>query len=137
MVGMSENEKVNCIKEKFMEAYKSEEAIVIFDDIEGLIEYVGIGPRFSNSILQAIKIFAKAEDKNKLFVLGTTSMPDVLKECGIYDCFSHSFHISNITLEDYEQLCRQNSEFRNIRFEEEVPLKKIMAELSHPDMSMK
>lgn len=137
MVGMSENEKVNYVKEMFMEAYKSEEAIVILDDIEGLIEYVGIGPRFSNSILQAIKIFVKAEDKNKLFVLGTTSMPDVLKECGIYDCFSHSFHISNITSKDYGKLCEQNSEFRNISFEEEMPLKKIMVELSHPDMSMK
>lgn len=137
MVGMSENEKVNYIKETFMEAHKSEEAIVILDEIEGLIEFVEIGPRFSNSILQAIKIFIKAEDRNKLFVLGTTSTPDILKETGIYDCFSQSFCISNITRDDYEMLCEQNSEFKSIEYETEMPLKRLMAELSNPDMSTK
>lgn len=137
MVGMNENEKVNFIKERVLETRKSEEAIVIFDDIEGLIEYVGIGPRFSNSILQAIKIFTKAEDKNKLFVLGTTSEPEVIKDLGIFDCFSQSFHIKNICKDDYERLCEQNSEFKSINFEKELPLKKLMAELSHPDTSTK
>ncbi|KAM0680422.1 transport between ER and Golgi ATPase protein [Glugoides intestinalis] len=137
MVGLSEWEKVNYIKEKFMDAYKSEEAIIILDDIEGLIEFVGIGPRFSNSILQAIKIFVKADDRNKLFVLGTTSIPHVLKECGIYECFSNAHQIKNISEKDYERLCEQNNEFRNIKYEEAVPLKKIMACLSHPDLSMK
>lgn len=137
MVGMGENEKVNYIKEKFMDAYKSEEAVIILDDIEGLIEFVGIGPRFSNSILQAIKIFVKAEDRNKLFVIETTSMPEVMKECGIYDSFSQAHNISNITSEDYEKLCEQNAEFRNVVFEGSTPLKKIMANLPHPDISLK
>lgn len=137
MVGMAQNEKVNYIKEKFMEASKSDEAIVILDDIEGLIEYVGIGPTFSNLILQAIKIFVKIENKNKLFVIGTTSIPEVLKEAGVYECFSHAFCISNVTHSDYERLCEQNSEFRSVDFKNEMPLKKLMAELSEPDMSMK
>lgn len=137
MVGMSDSEKVNYIKDKFMEARKSEEAIIILDDIEGLIEYVGIGPRFSNPILHALKIFVKAESKSKLFVLGTTAMPDVLKEAGLYDCFSHAFQISNIGRGDYKRLCEQNSEFRNVNFVEEMPLKSVMTELSQPDMSMK
>lgn len=137
MVGMGEYEKVNYIKDKFMDAYKSEEAIIILDDIEGLVEYVSIGPRFSNSILQAIRIFVKAEDKNKLYVLGTSSMPEFLRDSGIFDCFSESFLVSSISERDYFRLCEQNSEFRNVRHEEPLPLKKIMAMLSRPDVSMK
>lgn len=137
MVGMAEHEKVNYIKDKFMDAYKSEEAIVILDDIEGLIEYVSIGPRFSNPILQAIRIFVKAEDKNKLYVLGTSSMPEFLRDSGIFDCFSDSFLVTGIHERDYVRLCEQNSEFKSIGYEKPLPLKKIMAMLSQPDVSMK
>lgn len=36
----------------FEDAYKSPLSIVILDDIERLLEYVAIGPRFSNAVLQ-------------------------------------------------------------------------------------
>jgi hypothetical protein len=36
----------------FEDAYKSPMSIVILDDIERLLEYVAIGPRFSNAVLQ-------------------------------------------------------------------------------------
>ena len=137
MVGMSENEKVIYIKEKFLDAYKSQEAIIILDDIEGLIEYVDIGPRFSNSVLQALKIFIKNEDQNKLFVIGTSSMPQTMQDCGIFDSFLHHFEVKNIEKADYDKLCEQNKDFSNIQFTEPKPLKKIIAELSEPDMSMK
>lgn len=137
MVGMGENEKVNYIKDKFMDAYKSEESLIILDDIEGIIEYVGIGPRFSNSILQCLKIFIKAEDRNKLYVIGTTSQEDVLKECGFYDCFSDTFEIERVFKGDYDRLCEQNPDFKNVEFKDPLPLKKLMAMLSKPDESMK
>lgn len=137
MVGMSENEKVNFIKDKFMDAYKSAESVIILDDIEGIIEYVSIGPRFSNSILQALKIFIKAEDKNKIYVIGTTSIFNVIEECGVSDCFSESFEITKINETDYKKLCEQNSEFSDVNFHEETTLKKLMAMLSRPDESTK
>ncbi len=36
----------------FEDAYKSPMSIIILDDIERLLEYVAIGPRFSNAVLQ-------------------------------------------------------------------------------------
>jgi hypothetical protein len=36
----------------FEDAYKSPISIIILDDIERLLEYVAIGPRFSNAVLQ-------------------------------------------------------------------------------------
>ncbi|RVD93090.1 SEC18-like vesicular fusionprotein [Tubulinosema ratisbonensis] len=59
IIGLSEYEKVRYIKDTFSDSYKSSESIIILDDLENLIEYVAIGPRFSNTILQALKIFIK------------------------------------------------------------------------------
>ncbi len=34
MIGLNEYDKVNYIKDRFMDAYKSEESIIILDEIE-------------------------------------------------------------------------------------------------------
>lgn len=110
LVGLSDFEKVSHIKEKFSDAYKSEEAIIILDEIESLIEYVGIGPRFSNNVLQALKIFIKNESNktnSKVFVFGTTSLPHVMSECGIVECFNDCYEVKKCNSDDYEQLCIQ------------------------------
>lgn len=100
LVGMEENEKVHYIKKTFKDAYRSEEALVVLDDIEGLMDYVTIGPRFSNAVLQAIKIFAKNQDRNKVFVLGTTADLPLMKESGIFLSFDEHASLSLITEED-------------------------------------
>ncbi|WUR02458.1 vesicle-fusing ATPase (NSF) [Vairimorpha necatrix] len=135
IIGLSEYEKVNYIKNKFMDAYKSEESIVILDDIEGLIDFVNIGPRFSNAILQCIKIFIKEEDKKKLFVFGTSSNVEILKECGIYECFHGTFEVKNIFQEDFDELCKQNVNFKDIPFEEPCSIKSLLSKLNEPDVS--
>lgn len=38
---------------------QSPQSIVILDDIERLVEYVAIGPRFSNTILQTLLVLIK------------------------------------------------------------------------------
>ncbi|ORD94743.1 SEC18 [Enterospora canceri] len=132
LVGLSEYEKVAFIKEKFSNAYKSEESIVILDEIETLIEYVGIGPRFSNNVLQALKIFVKNEaqsEANKTFVFGTTSMPDVLMECGLVDCFTDSLLVDKCCKEEYDELCLQNEQFNQVEFTENVSIKKLLTAL--------
>lgn len=133
LVGLSEYDKVNFIKETFMNAYKSEEACIILDDLEGLIEFVNLGTRFSNGILQALKIFTKCEAKNKLCVLATTSMPDVIKECGLYDVFVECKYVRACTREDYEELCQANQLFQEIAFTEPVPIKRLLSLLPEPD----
>lgn len=132
LVGLSEFEKVAYIKDKFNDAYKSEEAIIILDEIETLIEYVSIGPRFSNNVLQALKIFTKNESSktnSKVFVFGTTALAGLMQECGIVDCFNEHFEVNKCTSEDFEQLCKQNSKFKQIEFTEEVTIKKLLTKL--------
>ncbi len=43
----------------FDDAYKSQLSCVILDDIERLLDYVPIGPRFSNLVLQALLVLLK------------------------------------------------------------------------------
>ena len=68
LIGLSEHEMVSYIKGMFMEAYISEEAILILDDIEGLIFLFNVGPMYSNVILQALKVLIKEVNKKKIFV---------------------------------------------------------------------
>jgi len=59
MVGMSESSKASAIAKVFENAYKSPLAVIVVDSIEKLLEYVPIGPRFSNVVLQALIILLK------------------------------------------------------------------------------
>lgn len=54
MTGMSEGGRVQYLQKVFEDAYKSPLNIVILDQIERLIEWAPIGPRFSNPMVQSI-----------------------------------------------------------------------------------
>ena len=56
--------------------------MIILDDIERLFEFIHIGPRFSNIILQALMVLIKKTPPNlnrKLMIVGTTSMKEVME----------------------------------------------------------
>ncbi|KAK2866702.1 hypothetical protein Q7C36_002758 [Tachysurus vachellii] len=99
MIGHSEIAKCQAIKKIFDDAYKSQLSCVLVDDIERLLEFVPIGPRFSNSVLQALLVLLKKVPPHgrKLLILGTTSRKDVLQEMGMLDAFSTTIHIPNIS----------------------------------------
>lgn len=48
-----------CCAQVFDDAYKSQLSCVVVDDIERLLDYVPIGPRFSNLVLQALLVLLK------------------------------------------------------------------------------
>ncbi|KAI5190724.1 vesicle-fusing ATPase [Nematocida minor] len=100
IVGKEENEKVNYIRKTFKDAYKSTEALVVLDDIEGLMDYVSIGPRFSNPVLQAIKLFAKNQDRFKVLVIGTAADRNLMEESGIFGSFDAWLEVSRVSQED-------------------------------------
>jgi len=71
---------VQAIHKVFSDAYKSPLSLIVIDDIERLIEFIHIGPRFSNSVLQTLLVLIKKRppaDK-KLLIIGTTSMKRIL-----------------------------------------------------------
>ncbi|XP_072105088.1 vesicle-fusing ATPase isoform X1 [Mobula birostris] len=99
MIGFSETAKCQAIKKIFEDAYKSQLSCVVVDDIERLLDYVPIGPRFSNLVLQALLVLLKKSSPHgrKLLIIGTTSRKDVLQEMEMMDVFSTTIHIPNIS----------------------------------------
>ncbi|XP_063077728.1 vesicle-fusing ATPase [Engraulis encrasicolus] len=98
MIGHSEIAKCQAIKKIFEDAYKSQLSCVVVDDIERLLDYVPIGPRFSNLVLQALLVLLKKPPPHgrKLLIIGTTSRKDVLQEMEMLDAFSTKIHVPNI-----------------------------------------
>ncbi|XP_028286729.1 vesicle-fusing ATPase-like isoform X2 [Parambassis ranga] len=99
MIGHSEIAKCQAIKKIFDDAYKSQLSCVVVDDIERLLDYVPIGPRFSNLVLQALLVLLKKPPPKgrKLLIIGTTSRKDVLQEMEMLNVFSTTIHIPNIS----------------------------------------
>jgi vesicle-fusing ATPase len=90
MIGYSETSKSQMIHKAFMDSYKSSLSIIFLDDIERLIEYVPIGPRFSNTVLQTLLVLLKKvppDDGRRLLVIGTTSVPHLLEDLGLTSAF--------------------------------------------------
>ncbi|KAM4622412.1 vesicle-fusing ATPase [Discoglossus pictus] len=98
MIGFSETAKCQAMKKIFDDAYKSQLSCVVVDDIERLLDYVPIGPRFSNLVLQALLVLLKKAPPQgrKLLIIGTTSRKDVLQEMEMLDAFSTTIHVPNI-----------------------------------------
>lgn len=90
MVGYSEAMKCNKLTKAFDDAYKSPLSIIVLDDIERLVDYVNIGPRFSNSVLQTLLVLIKKPPPKgrKLLVIGTTSRSSILETLEILDAFN-------------------------------------------------
>ena len=73
-----------------MDSYKSPLSIIFIDDIERIIDYVPIGPRFSNTVLQTLLVLLKKippDEGRRLLVIGTTSCPELLADLGLTQAF--------------------------------------------------
>ncbi|KAH3668609.1 hypothetical protein OGAPHI_002363 [Ogataea philodendri] len=99
MIGMSESAKVQFIDNTFRDAYKSPLNVLIVDDIEALIDFVPIGPRFSPVILRALmsRLKKSPPDGHRLIVLATSSNYELLKSLDILNCFNDEILINNLT----------------------------------------
>ncbi|AQK53953.1 Vesicle-fusing ATPase [Zea mays] len=106
MIGFSESSKCAQICKVFEDAYKSQFSMIILDDIERLLEYVAIGPRFSNLISQTLLVLLKRvppKGKN-LLVVGTTSEVGFLESVGMCDVFSVTYHVPKLKKEDAKKV---------------------------------
>eukprot|EP00298_Acanthocystis_sp_HF-20_P011313 c19331_g1_i1.p1 GENE.c19331_g1_i1~~c19331_g1_i1.p1 ORF type:complete len:730 (-),score=327.15 c19331_g1_i1:29-2218(-) len=97
-IGYTELSKIQAIQKVFDDAYRSPLSAIIVDDIEILLEYVPIGPRFSNGVLQCLKVLLKmAPPKGrKLFIFGTTSSRSFLEELQLSDAFTSLLEIPKL-----------------------------------------
>ena len=100
LVKYMEDGKYSVIYNTFEDGYKSPFSIIILDNIEKLIQYIRIGPRFSNLLLQTLLIYIKKSPPKKgkkMLIIGTTSCASDLEELGIVQAFDRKIHIPNLT----------------------------------------
>ncbi|KND03204.1 AAA family ATPase SEC18 [Spizellomyces punctatus DAOM BR117] len=99
MVGFTEQAKMNHINKIFNDAHRSEFSVIVIDSIERILDWVAIGPRFSNTVLQTLLVLMKkAPQKNhRLLILATTSQRHVLQQMDMADVFDASIYVPNIT----------------------------------------
>merc|ERR1711991_496469 len=97
---MHEQTKAQRIAEAFDAAYKSPLSVLVLDNLERLIDYVGAVPaRFSNTILQTISVLVNKRPPKgrKLLIIATTSNSRALKELQMFDVFDAHIRLPFIT----------------------------------------
>lgn len=69
----------------FMDAYRSPVSAVVVDEIERVLDYNPIGPRFNNAVFQAFAVMMKKTppEGHKMLIITTTSMPGLLEDMQI------------------------------------------------------
>jgi len=90
-VGHSEAKKCADITKIFDDAYRSPLSLIILDNLERLLEYVAVGPRFSQSVLQTLLVLINRippTEGRKLLIIGTTSRATLLESLEIVSAFN-------------------------------------------------
>ncbi|KAH9959823.1 AAA-domain-containing protein [Russula dissimulans] len=85
MVGFSEAQKIQAISKVFADSSKSPMSVVVVDNIERLLDWTPVGPRFSNAVLQTLMVLmAKPPPKGRrLLVVATSSLRPMLTDVGL------------------------------------------------------
>ncbi|XP_066145979.1 vesicle-fusing ATPase 1-like [Euwallacea fornicatus] len=99
MVGFTETAKCLSIRKIFDDAYRSTLSCILVDNIERLLDYGPIGPRYSNLTLQALLVLLKKEPPpgKKLLVLCTSSRRQVLEDMEMLSAFTTVLHVPNLS----------------------------------------
>lgn len=117
MLGYSELAKCQQLKKVFEDAHKSSLSCksirssfplsntrifirlgVVVDELESLLEYAPVGPRYSNNVLQTLKLLLKRPPPKgrKLLIIATSTYRDILEQLGLLASFSKVIHLSNM-----------------------------------------
>ncbi|KAL4457630.1 hypothetical protein ABPG75_012495 [Micractinium tetrahymenae] len=136
MVGYSEQAKCSQIAKVFDDAYKSPLSVIVLDDIERLLEYVAIGPRFSNAVLQTLLVLLKKQPpaNRKLFVVGTTSLGLVMQEMELAAAFNVALPVPRLNQAEQKSVLQQLGAFSGPEvdaavgelIDPEVPIKRLL-----------
>ena len=98
MVGFNEPMKIEHMRKIFDDAYKSPLSVVVIDNIERILEWVPIGPRFSNAVLQALLVLLKKQPPagRRLLILATTTERSVLQQLDLFTAFDSDIAVPNV-----------------------------------------
>jgi len=112
MLGMNEIQKIQHLSKIFTDAYKSPLNVLVLDNIELLVDWVPVGPRFSAAVLSAIKglIENKPPKGRPLLVLATTSERTVLQQLQLN--FKAQIAVPNVqTQQELAHIMQESGQF--------------------------
>jgi len=116
MVGFSEAQKVAAISKIFSDSYKSPLSVIVVDNLERLLDFTPIGPRFSNTVLQTLMVlFQRRPPKGRrLLIIATTSLRPVLTDLGLSETFDSELRVPPISsLRAVDRVLRELELFPN------------------------
>lgn len=103
MIAYTESAKCVHIRKVFDDAYRSTLSVVVVDNIERLLDYGPIGPRYSNLTLQALLVLLKKQPPKgrKLLILCTSSRRQVLEDMEMLSAFTAILHVPNLSTPEH------------------------------------
>ena len=98
MIGYGEMAKVQHINKVFGDAHKSQLSVVVVDNVEKIIDWSPIGPRFSNAVVGtlATSLRQKPPKGRRLLALVTTSRFELMNQLDVLDVFSRRVAVPNV-----------------------------------------
>jgi vesicle-fusing ATPase len=108
-----------------LDAYKSPLSCIVVDELERLLEYAPIGPRYSNAVLQTLLVFLKKNPPvgSKLLVLGTSSNLQILEDLQFTEVFDNQLNIPSLSaIKDIKKVLIQQQVFDENELELALPL---------------
>ncbi|KAJ1995461.1 transport between ER and Golgi ATPase protein [Coemansia spiralis] len=102
LIGLPENQRIAAVTKAFTDSYKSPLSLIVIDNIERLLEWVPIGARFSNSMLQTLLVLIKKQPPRgrRLLIIGTTGEREVLTQMDMTSAFSNEMYVRDISTLD-------------------------------------
>lgn len=115
-VGYSEAAKCQALAKVFDDAHKSSLSVIVLDNIERMIQYSPIGPRFSNPILQTLMILSKQVPPKgrRLLILATTSCAGVMEQLDYKQAFSAVLSTPTLSREEIASIVDGAAESVNV-----------------------
>lgn len=103
MVAFNESAKCMQIRKVFDDAYRSSLSCVVVDNIERLLDYGPIGPRYSNLTLQTLLVLLKKQPPKgrKLLIICTSSRREVLQDMEMLSAFTSTLHVPNLSASEH------------------------------------
>ncbi|KAH8727920.1 P-loop containing nucleoside triphosphate hydrolase protein [Phaeosphaeriaceae sp. PMI808] len=116
MVGFNEMQKVQQLDKTFRDAYKSPLSVIVIDNVEMLVDWVPIGPRFSNSVLVALKVLLDKQPPKdrRLLIFATTTERSVLTQLDLFSRFDAEIAVPNVnSQQELAHILRESALFED------------------------
>ncbi|XP_018009114.1 vesicle-fusing ATPase 1-like isoform X2 [Hyalella azteca] len=121
MVGYTESSKCLRIKKMFDDAYRSELSCIFMNDLEQLMGYSPIGPRYQSIVLDAMySLLSSSPPKGrKLLVICTSKRREVLEELGLLPMFTAVLRVPYIReVEDVRMVLEESQAMSSAEVDE-------------------